>query len=286
MPLPGSLIIGVHGIAKQQLGRYQLREPWRRALADGIERAIGRPAQQPPLDIAYYGDLFLREGDGTKGGPDPSEWLLADLRPEEIAVLLAAAVEEIPTSPIKTSEQKGYSRSPRPLQSAIRGIDRYFGATVGALCLGELRQVLRYLREPETASAVRRRVDQIVDADSRVLIGHSLGSVIAFDYLRRTPHTPLRLLITLGSPLGLTFVRRALISAADAEPTNLTWVNIRDPRDPVACVKLDGLYNGVQEFDVNNQADAHAAERYLGKRRTGEAVVAALPELMDPGTTG
>lgn len=66
-------IVGVHGIAQQQLGRHQLREPWRRSLADGLERASGARVAPPPLDIAYYGDLFLPARDDTKGAPPPSE---------------------------------------------------------------------------------------------------------------------------------------------------------------------------------------------------------------------
>ena len=273
-----SIIVGVHGIAQQQLGRHQLREPWRRSLADGLERASGTEVPLPPLDIAYYGDLFLPTADDSKGGGEPS-----DEPAGAEAAELAAAVDEIVAEPTGTAEEKAFTRSPLPLQGALRLLDRQFGAALGSLCLGELRQVQRYLRDVAIRPAVDERVDAAVTPHCRVLVGHSLGSVVALVHVLRHPERRFDLLLTLGSPLGLRLIldRIAPGSGPLSRPASVArWVDVRDPRDPVASVRVASRWDGVQEHLVDNQSHAHAAERYLGKRVTGEAVLAVVPDLV------
>lgn len=281
MPLADGSIVGIHGIAQQQLGRHQLLASWSRALADGIERAIAGRSTPPPLDVAYFGDLFLVPAEGTKAGVETGGSWLDDLSDDE-SVELAAAVREMAVEEPGTElPNKGYTRAPALVQSAIRLLDRRFDRPEVLLCVGELRQVRRYLREPVLRQEVADRLTT-TDRHGRVLIGHSLGSVVALDHLMRRPDRRYDLLLTLGSPLGLRFVRDRLTPAGGpaVRPGNVgRWVNVRDPRDPVAGVPLEGRWSGVQDVTVNNQSDAHAAERYLGKRQVGEAVVAALPEL-------
>jgi hypothetical protein len=60
-------VVGVHGIAQEQLGRNQLLDAWRRALDDGVLIAGGDGAVAPSFDLAFYGDLFLSAED--EGAP-------------------------------------------------------------------------------------------------------------------------------------------------------------------------------------------------------------------------
>jgi hypothetical protein len=59
------------------------------------------------------------------------------------------------------------------------------------------------------------------------------------------------------------------------------WVNLRDPRDPIALAGGLAPWWPVVEDDstINNGGNAHAAQRYLSKRLTGAAVLAAVPDL-------
>ena len=47
------------------------------------------------------------------------------------------------------------------------------------------------------------RVHEEVGEGTRVLIGHSLGSVVAYEYVCRYRPPSVELLVTLGSPLGI-----------------------------------------------------------------------------------
>jgi hypothetical protein len=278
MVLAGSRVVGVHGVAKQQLGRHQFRDPWRRALADGIERATGRPSVLPSLDLAYYGDLFLPAGDGSNAAGGLPAALLEDLSVDETTELDSALAEPGAGRSATDPVEKGHLRAPAALQAGIRSLDRRFGTLVGVLCLGELRQISRYLHEPALRDQVHARIGAVLTADCRVLIGHSLGSVATLAHLLRHPERRLDLLLTFGSPLGLRFIREGLAGALEqpARPPGVArWVNVRDPHEPVASVR----WAGVEEVAVNNQSASHAVERYLGKQPTGAAVVAALPEL-------
>lgn len=286
-----SLIVGIHGVAKQQLGRNQLQSPWQAALRDGLERACRHPVPLPPLDIAFYGDLFLPEPPISKSAADdPDVRLLAGLTDEERADLEAAAAEILSEEELATAtavQERAYTRTPLPLQAVLRAVDRKFDASAGVLYLATLRQVRRYLYDPELKKQVDDQVDAAMDPQCRILIGHSLGSVVAREYVRRHPEHRLDLLLTAGSPLGLRMVRSRLPDpefAAAGPPEHLgEWINVRDPRDPVACAGLlKTWWPWCSDAPVNNQGDAHSVFRYLSKRPTGEAVLRHAPELAGP----
>lgn len=282
-----ALLIGIHGIAQQQLGRHQLQAPWRQALADGLERAIGHPTAEPPLDIAYYGDIFLdppRKNE-RKAVADPLE-LLDEISEDELLDLTAAVADAVPHEDLAAAaaeSPKGYTRVPLPLQIALRALDRRFGPSEGILYIGELRQVRRYLCCPAIKAAVDARLAAAITPECRILIGHSLGSVIAFEYLRQHTDHRISLLLTVGSPLGLRLVRTRMpdpiADAGQAAPGNASiWVNLRDPRDPITCAgDLRQWWPKVYDVEVNNGSDSHRAERYLSKKQAGEAILSVAP---------
>ena len=72
-----------------------------------------------------------------------------------------------------------YTRTPKPVQVLLRALDAKFGAAAGVLYLGTLRQVRRYLGDAAVKSEIDRIVADAVTPDCRVLIGHSLGTVVA-----------------------------------------------------------------------------------------------------------
>jgi hypothetical protein len=282
-----SAVVGVHGIAQQQVGRHQLRAPWSRALADGVERATGARVGVPDLDIAFFGDLFLPRGrDGAKG--DGAQLTLADISDADVAFVLAAADEVLTDSELLAAAQappKGFPGLPGPVLAVIAAVDRRFGAHAGPLFVGELAQVRRYLTDTDLKRAVDARVAEAVGAGTRVVIGHSLGSVVALEHLRLCPTDQVELLLTLGSPLGLRAIRELLpdpgFGTGPDGPANAgRWVNLRDRRDPVALAgDLRSWWPTVEDDDtLDNGRSPHAAERYLSKRQTGTAVRSALTD--------
>jgi hypothetical protein len=275
-------LVGVHGIAQQQRGRQQLLAAWTPALADGLERAADRPVEPPPLDLAFYGDVFLPDRDGPAIMSANAESVFDGMDEQELAEVGEAMTDVVTAEDIEAAERQvtmSFGRAPRPVQVLLRAVDRRFGAAAGVLYVGVLRQVYRYLHDPDLKLRVDDRVENACER-CRVLIGHSLGSVVAYEYLRQNPGRGIELFLTLGSPLGLRMVRSRLQVA----PVNVPgWVTVRDLRDPVACAgELRRCWPQIREGDelvVDNGDEAHAIERYLSKKATGQVLLRALPHL-------
>jgi pimeloyl-ACP methyl ester carboxylesterase len=157
----------------------------------------------------------------------------------------------------------------------------------------DLQQVRRYLTEPNLRARILEQVVQAVGDDTRVMVAHSLGSVVAYEALCAHPEWPVRALVTLGSPLGirnLIFDRlRPAPSPVSGSNTRLRgawpwpvreWTNIADTGDVVALVKdLRPLFGDrVRGFLVSNGAKAHDILPYLTAPETGAAIHAGLAD--------
>lgn len=272
-------VVGVHGIGQQQSGRQQMLQAWGPALADGVERAAGRDLPKPVLDLAYYGDLFLA-ATATKGAASTSsDGLELD---DDLLDLLGDIEEEIVDQEPPEAATKGFKELPLPVARLAAWLDDRFGAVGRLLFFGDLAQVSRYQRDSDLASSVRERVDEAVGAQAKVLIGHSLGSIVAYEYLCLKADHGVEMLITLGSPLALRSIQSGLRTLGpDGSPIYppgvMRWVNVYDPGDPVSCGGgLSTTWPTVADELADNGTDPHAASRYLGKAQTGRAVVAAL----------
>ena len=165
--------------------------------------------------------------------------MLVDLDDDEAADLAISAAELLNDKELCDVENvlpsKGYSRVPGRLPRLLAALDRKFGSAAVILFVGEFRQVRRYLRDSLIRKKVDTRVREAVIADCRVLIGHSLGSVVAFEFVRNNPGHHLDLFLTVGSPLGLRMVRDRMVqpdygsTAVWGIPVNVThWVNVRE----------------------------------------------------------
>ncbi len=158
---------------------------------------------------------------------------------------------------------------PRPLREWItRRIIRAF-----------LRDVNDYFYVPARRAAMKESVlERIrVGGGPFVVIGHSQGSMIAYDVLcDLDPATDtVDLFVTIGSPLGVTEVQNQISSLTGQKSLRVPrcvkrWINVADPIDPVA---LDGTLAGeftgalqIQDFTVSNP-DAprhpHSGSGYL-----------------------
>ncbi|GAA1114942.1 hypothetical protein [Kitasatospora arboriphila] len=102
-----------------------------------------------------------------------------------------------------------------------------------------------------------------------VVVGHGLGSVIAYEVLRTHPGE-VPLLITIGSPLGITEIRDRLAAPLTVPPGVAAWRNAYDPRDLVALgrtVRPEYEPGSLTEdvVVVNDSANHHGAAEYLAR---------------------
>jgi len=140
-----------------------------------------------------------------------------------------------------------------------------------------LTRAMRALMERDDVLA-----QAVIDDDTRVVVAHSLGSVVSYVALCNHPDWPVHTLVTLGSPLASSMTDGLVGPLVDgrigAWPGSVQrWVNVRAVGDAAAALPLaDRFGPRVEDVLVDNGHRAHAPEPYLNADVTGAAVAAAL----------
>src|SRR5215469_10238209 len=277
-------IVGVHGIAQQVRGAEVLRAAWMPALRDGVTLSGAQPPQWADLEIAFYGDLFRAQDGKAAGGPayvatDVDEGFEQELL-EAWWAGAAASDNGVPAPGAATKV-----RTPRVAQRALNALSQspFFVDLTEPLLIGSLKQVHAYLSDDSIRRQIQARVDRLVGPDTAVLIGHSLGSVAAYEAACAHPEWDVTL-VTLGSPLG---IRNLVFDRLRPPPQDgrgqfpagaASWTNIADSGDAVALVKqLAPLFGDqVQDLLVHNGSKAHDVSPYLTAAQTGHAIAEGL----------
>lgn len=286
-------VLLVHGVGQQLAGEDSLASEWALALRDGMRRAGCSEAELPgagEIRSVFYGDVFRPTG-RRLGLGDP--WLTAADATEFDQELLAAwwrgAAESDPR--VIHPDARTLARWPGGVQAALRALSgsAFFSGLAERVMLFDLQQVRQYMTDPGVRQVVQDRVAMQVAEDTRVVVAHSLGSVVAYEALCAHPQWPVRALVTLGSPLG---IRNLIFDRLLPAPMSLdggglmgawpgraqSWMNVADEGDVVALVKdLRPLFGSrVACYLVHNGSHAHDVRPYLTAPETGAAIAAGL----------
>jgi pimeloyl-ACP methyl ester carboxylesterase len=152
-----------------------------------------------------------------------------------------------------------------------------------------LAEVTRYLTDAPYRDHALASCQQLIGAETSVVIGHSLGSVVAYEAIRESP-VDVPLLVTLGSPLGLNGVNRHLRLPAGWPAGLRRWVNVAD-RDDLVAARPDlgptfdrnrpvgAVFQPCEKVD--NKFRPHQVGYYLAQLECGRPV----GETLDPGRT-
>jgi hypothetical protein len=286
-------VAAVHGIGNRFEGRDKIAANWLPALNSGLHEAGFKPISPEEFSAVFYGSVFRPSG--ARGAAEPldkegEEWCrqLALVWYEETARLSErnrSGQDPLGEDPRIQSPQElleGRARTPSSLQSLLRLLSksRFFRALHPETAMaGDLREVYLFLHKPAVKQAVLQRCAEAIDADTQVVIGHSLGSVVAYEALcQKDTGWQVNTLVTLGSPLG---IQNLVFDALTPKPNQgraqwpniRNWVNIADAGDIVALEKRLARYFGpVKDRPVYNGWHSHDALRYLTARETGSAV--------------
>ena len=285
--------MGIHGIAQEFNGRFGLEQVWLASARDGMaaagRQAVAAALTDQHLRVAFFGNLFRPLG--TMGGQE-FPYSPSDMRPGLELDLLAEFYRAA------TADDAGPEGSMRGGRVAAQVMverllrTKTFAGIARHALVGTLKQVVRFLSDQPTKELVLERVREAVHDDTRVLIGHSMGSIIAYEYLCLYQPPGVRLLVTLGSPLGIRnlifdSLTPAPVAGVGVWPGKVgTWVNVADQNDVVALRKeLSPLWSGpfsayqITDRRVDNGDEPHSVARYLNSRQAGAALADALRDV-------
>jgi hypothetical protein len=241
-------IVIVHGAFNELWGPNELKARWLPAVRDGLWHH-GVEIEADDVAVCFYGDLFRHH-------PGSEE----DRKLEQSRAGVADMLSEMGGDGIAALSQAAGEAT----------FDRTVDLATAMLTEDDLRDRLR-----------ARIEDEITD-DTRVLVAHSLGTVLSYTALAARDDWPVHTFVTLGSPLAhplmFTSLEPAPIDGRGVWPGAVQrWVNVRALND-MACETCvaDKFGPRVEEFVIDNGHRAHSPEPYLNSRPTGAAIAAAL----------
>ncbi|WP_446039607.1 hypothetical protein [Streptomyces sp. SID1121] len=291
-------VVFVHGVGKQYLSEDSLGRDVVPELLGGVRLAGGPVPAYGEVGVAFYGDLFRPHG--TRAGHEPP-YDEADIETDdEFALLMEWWAEAARVDPAVPGPDQTGTRGPvgwassralrlntvRAALDALTGA-RYLRGVLDRALIGSLKQLVGYLTDDTVRRAARGRLAAHITPRTRVVVAHSLGSVVAYETLcdpTLNADWDVRVLVTLGSPLGM---RALVLDRLDPTPQDgragwpkplRSWVNIADATDVVAVVRdlRPAFGDRVTDVPVHNGSHMHDATRYLTAVETGQAVAAGL----------
>lgn len=158
------------------------------------------------------------------------------------------------------------------VRQAADWLTRKYGDTARRLAMVFCREVHTYLSTVDSPrrKAVRATVaETIAEARPRVVVAHSLGSVVTYETFWHHPELSVDLLVTIGSPLAMPgVVLDRLDPGRHARPPGVRrWVNLADVGDIIAVPRggLGRAFTGVEDTpDLTiGEFAFHGVEAYL-----------------------
>jgi hypothetical protein len=243
------IILGIHGLGNKPPKRL-LERWWKAAIREGL-RAIHHPRYFFAFRLVYWADFLHRE---------PLDPVVTD---ENNPLCIAN-----PYIPARTMQKKRQNKLGKKILDYIRRqLDKIIineDLSINYTAVTDLI-IRRYFRDLDIyytkhcldrTNTTGRAKDVIREELARMLrkyrrreillIGHSMGSIIAYDVLTQSvPDVRIHTLVTMGSPLGLPLIMIKILVEQGKKPKkhiisqtpeNITtaWYNFSDIRDRVA----------------------------------------------------
>ncbi|MBY3555210.1 lipase family protein [Modestobacter lapidis] len=269
-------LVFLHGV-----GDGDPRGQWLTGVNRGLEAAGYQGLAKADVIAPRYSDILCT--DGVSASVPPRTYVTAD---EE------ARRRDYERRQARVSRLIGHDPDAGPL-----GYDALPPALVNPLQdlavgwpVGQLDQVNRYMSSDGLRGAVLRRVLEHLPSEGEiVLVGHSLGSVVAIDLLDHlSVDLKVKRFITIGSPAGSLFIHEKTERLLKRFPygTVEDWSNLLGRADPVTAGRgLGGTFPAAQDFFVGI-GHQHAACAYFEHASVatllGEALQGSLGQELAP----
>lgn len=285
-------LVFIHGRAQEHKDSVALKQDWIEAWQRGLAKSgLSIPIPEHDIRFPYYGDTLY---DLVTGAADPADVIIRGGASASELAFQQSVIEEIQRATGITDAQVDEAlgaevRERGPLnwewvQAILKAIDRHVPGGSGKAIALATNDVYQYLRNPGVRDTIDTGVRAAMDDRPTVVVAHSLGTVVAYNLLRRDGpilHWNVPLLVTLGSPLAVTAIRKG-VSPIEYPACVGHWCNAMDERDVVALYPLDDAhFNVTPAIDnlrkVNNHTtDRHGIDGYLDDPMVARRIYDAL----------
>jgi hypothetical protein len=250
-------LVLVHGRSQQGRKSAELQSLWLDTLKQGVAKLNRTLPERLDVAFPFYGDRldeFAKQRDvplttdiQAKGANPDNDFLsfqaeVAEAMRTRAGVTDAQLSEEFGAAPTQKGPQNWAW-----VQATIRAIDKHGGGISQSTIESFMRDVYLYTTQPGVQTDIDRIVSASLNEAPCVVVGHSLGSVVAYNVLRRdTRALKVRAFVTVGSPLAIRAIRDRFKPIGFPAPATAAWYNAYDPKDVVALYPLDAA-----NFPVN-----------------------------------
>jgi hypothetical protein len=285
-------VLLIHGINNQDNSQENIKKTWSDALRFGATSAGLAISDDVKFIAAFYGDVLFEETESWDKNKPASRPMSVespdeDYANDKVAELYLEFKRKYGISDEQVSKELGEEENFQAHKRMAKGIHKSWlkaiaralenilpskGKGIAKIFLG---QAAAYLHKP----GLKEKIDdlvmtQIIDGlpedENIIIVSHSLGTIVAYDLMRRLRHqVKIKLLLTAGSPLGIEIVKNRLGPPLICLPNVDKWVNASDSEDFVALeprltsttfgcgqiVNIDHLDNGDE--------DAHDILKYI-----------------------
>ena len=258
-------LVFVHGRSQEGKDAGTLKQGWIDAWTTGLAKnGLTIPIAESAIRFPYYGDTLAEL---VAGGEAPDVVVMGPEPDPPAQRLIAAVLEEARQARGITDEQiaehtdtdvveQGWQNWPW-VRAIAKALDAYMPGASGTTLAMVTFDVYHYLRNPGVRDTIEAGVRAAISPGTEsVVVGHSLGTIVSYNLLRREGqaqgwNVPLHL--TLGSPLAVTAIRKAL-APIKSPACARTWFNAMDPLDIVALYPLSPPRFNVQPA-IENKTD-------------------------------
>jgi hypothetical protein len=243
----GSIIIGIHGLSNKPAPDV-LKKGWESAMLEGLKKNAKIQLDTLKFISVYWADVMYPH---------------YDTKPDLYHAAKDGALKRYKDCWLDELRSKGSEICGDVLDNfkKLYGIDHFAEKVLSA----KLKDLYLYYNEQEKRKILRSRLEEeiINNRDKRImLVAHSMGTIIAYDVLRKLgkkdPYLSIDHFVTIGSPLGLPHVKYKI---AQENPVVRTpsivkkWTNLADKRDPVAIDTHISDDYGINAYGVRVRDD-------------------------------
>lgn len=285
-------LIFIHGRAQGEFEAGDLKATWIKTLKEGLAKSgLELPISEEDVIFPYYGKLLdklvldfnkpvkeiIEKG---SGGNSADAVFFRDFL-QEVADNADVTQEDIDKENPADVKEKGVLNW-LWVQAILQAVDRKSQWSEASLKKFTY-DVFLYLTIPAIKTQINNEVIKLLDDEPCLFVGHSLGTVVGYNVLRDHPELKVAKYITVGSPLGISAVKKYLKAPIKMpECVKNGWFNAFDDRDVVALNPLNSKYFDIapsieNKSDVKNQTDnRHGIIGYLNDKRVAKEIYDAL----------